>query len=134
MPDRQLPTWARRTKWVIYTLIYALILWEAWTATLDHPTGVVAAFGHTYTNILAWGVVLSTALALIGHLAGNWLITRAFIPWATTGALIYAVVLADRLVLVATLALALRIIELEVFARKQPRRHRFRIRRGKRRV
>lgn len=122
MPDRDQPRWVRLGVRAALTGFYTLVGWEAWAAAvLVRPPAVQALAGDTIALVIGVVVAVATSLCAAGQATHQWLLERAMLPWAVTGALIYAIALEHRMVGAAVAVMVVRIIQLEAFARQQPR-------------
>ena len=124
-----LPKGARTLIRVLSVLLYMLLAWQSWRVIFSNHDVIHEALGNLGANLFGLSVALTALICAISQAFHRWLIERAALVWLMIGALVYAVAFRELMLFSILCALGIRLVQLEMFAHKQPSRRGLRFRR-----
>ena len=132
MPTSQnFPRGARTVTRSLSVVMYLLLSFQAWQAIYCNDDVIHGALGNI--GAIAFGIfVAATAVVCaISQMLHLWLWERGALVWLIAGAIVYAIAFRDLMIFALVCAMGVRLVQLEIFACKQPTwRRRKHIRKG----
>lgn len=126
-----LPKGAHRLIRALSVLMYFLLSWQAWLVLYSDDDVLHGALGNSGANLFGIFVASTAAACAISQMLRLWLWERGALVWLIAGELVYSIAFRDLTIFALVCAMGVRLVQLEIFACKQPsRRPRKRIRKG----
>ena len=132
MPTSQnFPHGARVVIRSLSVVMYLLLFYQTWQVIYCNDDVIHGALGNAGADAFGIFVASTAAVCAISQMLHLWLWERGALVWLIAGALVYAIAFRDLMLFALVCAMGVRLVQLEIFACKQPaRRLRKRIRKG----